>query len=687
MARVPISEGNRVGLAPLPGANFRAADMTAGDRAIGEGMQRFGQALGGFAEDQARLAAQLDEAAAKEAANAVSKFYAEKGYTGDSPYYSMQGKSALEARTGFETGLDDFIEATRGNLRNDLQRRMFDDGIAGQRVVWGTQIARHADSEIKAYNIEQSASRAGIAAETAKLSYLDNPEEGERQISTALGEIDALARLQGWSPERLHQEKLKAASDIYGDIGSSVLNSDPVNGPGLVKALVERHGAAMTADTRNRLIDAAQIQTRMNEVEERRRQAEAERIAREQRADAKDRAESVARNLDDGVPVGAEELASALGDARTAQDPAIEERIRQGGLKNALTLEWAGRTPDQLQARINTLSAKITKEGEKASADTIVERDHLIKLRDRSSSELATDGLSWGARNLGVDPGKLDLNDEGSIANRLNAATLVARRTGRKVPPITDEEAARLAPLVAGGNVRERTSLAVQLAKFGPMAGLAAQRVAPNNPAFLGLVGLAGHGNKGVAASRVNQVVAGQEVLKLNKGLIKADSALREFNQRIGGALQFLPGVKAGVFENAKAILANDANERGVTEWGEAQPRWFMAINSALGAYMQGGKQIGGLVTLNGAITVAPENMAEDDFLARISRSRATQLKAAHNGTPVYANGTSPTASEIKAMQLVPVRDGVYRIKGQGGWLSRQGGGYYEIDARRLPGR
>jgi hypothetical protein len=206
-----------------------------------------------------------------------------------------------------------------------------------------------------------------------------------------------------------------------------------------------------------------------------------------------------------------------------------------------------------------------------------------------------------------------------------------------------------------------------------------------NNPAFLNLVGLASHSNRGVAMSRVNQVVAGYEALKTKPKLIDKNVAVQQFNEFTGNALQFLPSVKAGVLSNAQALLASDADEHGYSEWSDAQSRWYAVTNSALGAYMKDGKQIGGLHQFNGGVTVLPEDMSETEFDARISRSHGPEFRKAQNGDPVYANDQSPTATDLKRMQWVPIRDGVYRITDGHGFLHTKAGDFYEVDIRKLP--
>lgn len=683
MARIDTFQGGRVQIQPGTGERVRASDFGPGIAPVALGAA--GKAVGEYAEFESQLADQHNRATVKEAATAVEKYYAEQGFTGGDPYYSRQGKAALNGRPALETGLDEHIGKTREAL-NPEQRRMFDLAMEPQRIQWGVQIATHADKETRSYEADATQARVGMSSELAKKTYLSDPDHGEEQIDTALAEVDALGVNQGWSPERIQAEKLKTSSSIYRDIGKNVSTVGGDNGPALIRGLIEKHGGSMTADDRNYLTDQARITEDRIEAERRFAEREAARLEREARQDAKGRADSVARNVDDGVPVADGDLAGAIEDASKAGDPALAERLRQGGMKNSMTRQWANASPQEMQEQVNDLSAQITREGDKVKPDTIVQRDHLATLLGKAKTEIEKDPISWGAKAFGINPGPLNLGQTGSIQAHVDLARKIQQRTGRMPNAVmTDDDAAVFAPIAVNGTVKQKTALAVGLARFGPLASVAARQVAPNNAGFQNLVGLAGLPNKGIASSRVNQIVSGQEILKTSPKLVKKDDAMREFQGFTKGALQFLPSIRQGVYENATAILANDANEKGVTEWAEASPRWFAAVNSALGAYSKDGKQIGGLSGFNGGMTVVPTDMPVEDFERRISRSNGEKLRGASNGLPVYSDGREPTVNDIRKMHWVPIGDGIYRVGTGAEFLRLKDGNFFVVNVRKLP--
>lgn len=682
MARVVSYQSQIQRDMPTPG---RLQSQDFGPGALATGLSIAGKGLSVIADQQDELQKVHDEIAAKEAVTATNGHYAEEGYTGPNAYYMTGGKAALDRKPEFEKNLGEFIDKARQGL-SPRQRQIYDATVDSQRQTWAIQSATHADKETKTYDIGETQSSMTMAGELAKNVWTEDPADSEKQLGVGLAQIDRLGALSDWGPAQIAKEKLKFTSGIYRDIGQTLIIHGDRAGPELADSLVEKHGGSMIADDRNLLANASTAQRRSFQAEDRRAEAELARQAHEARSDAKDRAQSVLRNISDGVPVDATTLATAMTDATTAEDPGLVEGLRQGGLKNQLTQTYAGAAPVELQNHINELSAQITREGAKVKPDTVVERDHLAKLLYKTNSEIKDDPLSWGAKAMGIDPGQLNLNDPNSITKRMNFASAVTRRTGRVTPPISSEEATLWGSLVVNGSAAQRTSLALQLAHFGPLAATAVRQVAPDNPGFQNLVGLAGHQNQAVGRSLVSRVIEGQAVLAQNKGLIQQDEALQQYQGMTGQAFQFLPTVSAGVYDNAKAIAASEAARTGKHEWAEISGKtWFRAVNSALGAYTHDGQQVGGLHQFNGGWTILPENVSETDFEARIARAHGPQFRAAQNGDPVFASGKSPIAADVKKMQWVPVSDGLYAIgDGQGAFLQTKNGSRYTIDVRKL---
>lgn len=680
MPKVELYDPGSVQPQGTTGARLQAPNFGAG--AIGTGIREAGKALTDYADGQTQIAEIQNHASVKEASTAVGQHYADLGFTGADPYFQSSGKDALTKRPGIEKGLDDYISQTRKGLANDYQRKLFDDAILPQRTDWGVQIAQHAGKEAAQYDEDESAARVTGSGELARLTYVADPKHGEQQIATGLDEIDNLAKLKGWGPDEVAVKKLQFTSGTFKDIGTN-LAYQGADGPKLAQALIDQHGGSMTGDDRQAVLDHSRVAQNSLDAEQRRQEAELHRQLREEKSDARDRAQSVLRMVSDGSVVEPKTLASAMDDARKAEDPALVESLRQGGLKNDLTQQYENATPAELQQHVNELSANITKAGGKVPPDMMVERDHLQTLLSKSRTALSQDPLSWGAEHLGINLSPLNLNDQNSVSARIQAATTIAKRTGTTPRPLMQDEVSASQQILNHGSVQDKVGLALRLARLGPLALPAAEQLT-SNPAYTNIIGLATHPNSGVATSRVNQVMTGYDVLKTKPKLVNKDQAQQQFNQFIGTSLQFLPDVRTGVFSNAQALLATEANEHGWSEWNDAQGAWYRAVNSALGAYTRDGKQVGGLATFNGAVTVLPDTMTQEDFEGRIAKSNGPEFRNAQNGVPVYADGRNPTATDLKRMQWVPSGDSVYRLTDGHGFLQTKDGGFYEVNANRL---
>jgi hypothetical protein len=657
MPRVPVAE-NTVGIAsPGVSARIETPNMGNGGEMVGRAIEGLGNQGADFAETLHQVADAQDNASAKEAVNGVNAHVNDVLYTGQDPFFQKSGKDALDARPATDKSISEAIANGRKTLGNPRQQRLFDQALADQRMSWGAQIANHAFKEATTYDDDQSKARAAQSHENAVVNYLD-PIESRKQLDTGLAEIKHRGQINKWSPEVTQIEALKFTNGVHQDVGEQLAYSGGQDGPKLALAYADRHRSEMTGDGYNSVITHARVQQNALDAEERRQEAEARRLANEAKHDARDRAESVYRNLQDHVVVDPKTLASAIGDARLAEDDGLVEGLRQGGLKNNLTQQYANATPGELQDRVNSLSAEITKAGGKVDPDKMVERDTLQELVTKSRSELDHDPLAWGAAHLGLSIPKLNLADPASVQGRIDVATKIASRTGTLPRPLMQDEVAASQQKLQHGTTQDKVALAMRLSHLGSMALPAAEQLT-NNAGFINLIGLATHSNRGVAASRVNQVVTGYDVLKTKPKLIDKNAATQQFDASVGNALQFLPQIKDGVLSNAQALLASQANEHGWESWTDAQSGWV-------------------------GTTILPENMTGTEFEGRISKSNGPEFRRAQNGIPVFGDGRSPTATDLKKMQWVPSGDGIYRLSDGNGFLKTKEGGFYEIDVAKL---
>lgn len=651
---------------------------------VGRALQGLGNTLGDAAEAQQQIDQVHDHAVVKEQINHVTDWYTQAGYTGPNAFYQMNGRDAVAGQPMIAKGLDELIKQRREALNNPRQQQMFDLAMGPQRDDWLKNISTHAATQEDAYNKDQSVGVWTNAGELAKHQYFTDPAAAEKQVDTGLTEIDRYYRSQGAPDSFVAAKKLEYASGIYKDVGANLAYAGP-DGPKLAQALLDQHGDSMTGDDRYAVEAHARTAQNAMDAEARRAEAEQRREASEARHDAHDRATSAAANLDSGLPLEPKDYASALSDAQTAGDEALQRRLEHGQLKNTVLFTHQRDTPPQLQQQINDLSVKIAKAGTKADPNDIITRDSLQQLYGRTSDLLKTNGIAWGARTLGTDVQPLNLNDPNSVNARADLVSTINRRAGQEISPLQPDEVTPLAQTWRSGDAQAKAGMIMRLAQFGGIAPAAAQQIAPNDNGLLHLLSLASHSNRGVAASRVTQAMAGYEAMKTEGPIVSKVAAPADFNSYVGTALQFMPGARDGVYTVAKALLAEDAAQHGWKDNTDADEKaWYRAVNSALGAYNRGDVQYGGLAGFNGAQTVLPENMSLDDFEGRVSRAGDAQFKAAGNGVPMLSNGTALTSGDLKKMHFIPVDDGVYRLESGGSFVHTKDGKAFELDIRKL---
>jgi hypothetical protein len=683
LARVQLFEGGSTAEPQPTGARFQAQDYGPG---IGAGLEKLGEAGQQAAGVLDQVQQWHDEAAVKEATNKINEWYAGAAYTGPNALFSKLGKDALTTAPLVTQGLTNEIANSRQGLQNDRQRFLFDEAVKPQQIDWQTQIGKHVVEQTRTYATNEATARAGMTAEMAGLTYLDDPKQGEDHIATMNAEIAKAGQLQGWGPDQIAAKQFTATSGIYKDVGTQIASAGP-QGWDLARTFVEQHKGSMSDDDRASVLDRADTEQRQAEAAQRAAEAEARRQQNEAERAARDRVQSAIDGpFAEGIPMDPGQYSSVLDDAKATGDPNLIKRVQDAQLKNTTLFAHQHDTPLDLQNQINGLSAQIAKAGTKVDPNLIIQRNALQQLYGNSSSQLKSNGIGWAADHLGMPVQPLNLSDPASIDNRLELVTAASKRAGQAIDPLQPDEVTPLTQQWRTGSAQAKLNLVAGLARMGPLATAAAQQVAPNDNGLIHLVGLASHSNRGVGLSRVSQAIAGYEAMKTEAPLVNKLASPTDFNAFTGTALQFMPGARDGVLTTAKALLAEDAASHGWKDNNDADDKaWYRAVNSALGAYSRGSVQYGGLAGFNGAQTILPENMSLDDFEGRIARANGPQMRSAANGAPLAGDGSALNAGDLKKMHYIPVGDGIYRLENGGAFVHTKDGQPFEIDVRKLP--
>jgi hypothetical protein len=226
VVQVPITERGSTELRPQSRERFQ---YSAPRNLVGPTIEQLGQQLGSTADESIRLNEIHDESVVKEASNPVADEFLTGGYTGDDPYFSKQGRAALDARPVFEKNLKDTIAKARQGLQNERQRWLFDQSITAQSRPWFAQMAQHAQKETLQYGVDQAKSRAETSANLGMSLFEANPEAGRRYLDTALDEVAKGGKLLGRSEDDIRANQDEVRSKFYSTLAINQAVNDPID--------------------------------------------------------------------------------------------------------------------------------------------------------------------------------------------------------------------------------------------------------------------------------------------------------------------------------------------------------------------------------------------------------------------------------------------------------------------------
>jgi hypothetical protein len=216
--RVQLYEPGNIRAQGTTDARMRAADFGSAGEAIGRGVEQIGSDLSQAAEVNDRIDAIRDEATVKQITNDLDEKFLASAYTSENAYFRQQGINALNARPIIEKQIDDGMKDAKKTLRNPRQQFLFDEVMAAKRKSWLTSIATHDARETLRYGVDQSQARAGIAKDAFVSTYDVDPDDAERQLSTALDEKAHEGELLGWSVEQVRAEQQKIRQEAYSSL-------------------------------------------------------------------------------------------------------------------------------------------------------------------------------------------------------------------------------------------------------------------------------------------------------------------------------------------------------------------------------------------------------------------------------------------------------------------------------------
>lgn len=188
--------------------------------AVAQGLNRVAQ-VAGEKDDE------FNQANAQELANQLERRIQDRFNNAENGYLTTQlGRAAEDGRDQVSADIDGFAAELAGQARSESAQRLFTDAARRRVTSAFGQIAEHAARERRVYLNGESEAAIGLAVDGAAASFAD-PNAVQAYIDTAIGEVNSIARREGWSPE-LTQYRVRAIqSDINGRRIQQLAEVDP----------------------------------------------------------------------------------------------------------------------------------------------------------------------------------------------------------------------------------------------------------------------------------------------------------------------------------------------------------------------------------------------------------------------------------------------------------------------------
>ena len=648
MARVPLVQGNSVGLNPMQPTLVRAVDNDGGiGGAAARGLQQAGQAVGQYAQAMDQLQDDLAETEAKEADTALAGVIGDAIDNPETGLRAQQGKNAIDSMDPTLARLRQ--ERTKiGMGLNPRARKLFDQAADVRLNSARSTAFQHVGSEKRTWMDKADTDSAAVALSDAANAF-DNPAKAEGFIKTAMLRVDAMAARGGWSDEQILAHKLDLTSGARKDIANRL----PAD---LAENYLKVFKDQLTSDDAAAVENNIRVERNRVAAEQRRQQAEERQGQREERSLRGEQARDLLGMMDKGdLSVPAESVEQLATRVEADGNPVLALRLRTGAQVMTFTSEAKQWRPDQLQGWINSERVRVRQGGKPVDAARIEAGE---KLLGDMTEGLKKDPLSWAVRAGTATVAPLDPGNAASVGKRVKTALAVSSTYG--IPPkfLTDEEAAVMAGRVAAANPQKKLEIASSIASsFGRYGRNVLGSISGADPVFAHAAALATMSPAGRETAM--RIFNGQQAIK--EGAVKLPSApLFEQAGGVGRAMAFTSQARGATIAAAKAIYAADAVARGVPADRVDEDLWESAVNRAAGGtYSQNGERVGGITRYRGSEIVLPPTVSPDEFPTMISRLSDADLKA-WGASPRYGNGKPATAADLRGAYLFDAGSGRY---------------------------
>lgn len=209
------------------------ADAEAFGSAIGKGMQGLATGMGTLGEAVVEVE-KLDNANAAKDAQTKLDDWQRNGLYGKSGFLTLTGRAAVEGRAAFEKLAEQKRAEFGKGLTPGAARSYEETSRASMNTLLDSTI-RHTFDQRKAWFAETSQKSIKSSAEDAVAVYGD-PAKVTAAIQKGVTEIEHQGHLQGWSQEKLDEERAQYVSDTTKKVVLQMASESPIKAEQYVKS-------------------------------------------------------------------------------------------------------------------------------------------------------------------------------------------------------------------------------------------------------------------------------------------------------------------------------------------------------------------------------------------------------------------------------------------------------------------
>lgn len=224
MPSVPTYDNFQAQQSAQPMAAF---DAPALPDVAGRQMQEMGKAQLHAGAVLQKIQDNCDDAAAKEADNALADRLRVSLYDKDNGYLTRVGKDAVTNYSGAMSALTDTAKEIEQTLGNDTQRALFRQQAARRTQNAMLQIDAHAAQQTRVWKDGETVARIKGSIADAVANSAGYAEQGgafQTAKATAIAEVDDLASLRGYDTAQTEQLRASTLADLHGTVLTNMVS-------------------------------------------------------------------------------------------------------------------------------------------------------------------------------------------------------------------------------------------------------------------------------------------------------------------------------------------------------------------------------------------------------------------------------------------------------------------------------